>query len=83
MTETTFANTPAAAGYGKVVEVSRVSPIEIILLIVLLRVRDLPTVPATRGRGQSHFKLAIYAVVGLTIGGCSRPDTPAEWFYSS
>ena len=30
--------------------------------------------------GSSRFKLAIiYAVVGLAVGGFSRPDTAAEW----
>jgi hypothetical protein len=30
--------------------------------------------------GSSRFKLAIiYAVVGLVVGGFSRPDTAAEW----
>src|ERR1700755_1351897 len=52
-------------------------------IVILLALTGYAIVRQTRRHevvGHSRFKLAtIYAVVGLAVGGFSRPDTAAEW----
>ncbi len=56
------------------------SPIEIIALLALTAYAIYQQTRRHEVHGSGRFKLAIiYAIVGLAIGGFSRPDTPAEW----
>jgi hypothetical protein len=56
------------------------SPIEIIALLALTAYAIYKQTQRHLVTGTGRFKLAIiYAVVGVAVGGFSRPDTPAEW----
>jgi hypothetical protein len=56
------------------------SPIEIVILLALTGYAIYRQTQRHELTGRGRFKLAIiYAVVGLAVGGFSRPDTPAEW----
>jgi hypothetical protein len=56
------------------------SPIEIIALLALTAYAIYKQTQRHQVTGAGRFKLAIiYAVVGLAVGGFSRPDTPPEW----
>ncbi len=56
------------------------SPIGIVALLALTAYAIYKQTQRHEVTGAGRFKLAIiYAVVGLAVGGFSRPDTPAEW----
>lgn len=56
------------------------SPIAIIALLGLTGYAVYKQSQRYEVTGKARFKLAIiYAVVGLVVGGFSRPDTAAEW----
>ena len=56
------------------------SPIEILALLAMTGYAIYRQTQRHEVIGSSRFKLAvIYAVVGLAVGGFSRPDTAAEW----
>jgi hypothetical protein len=56
------------------------SPIEIVALLALTGYAVYKQTQRRQVTGSGRFKLAIiYAIVGLAVGGFSRPDTPAEW----
>lgn len=55
------------------------SPIAIVALLALTGYAIYKQSQRYEVTGKARFKLAIiYAVVGLAVGGFSRPDTPAE-----
>ena len=55
------------------------SPIEIVVLLALTGYAIYKQTQRHEVTGSHRFKLAIiYAVVGVAVGGFSRPDTPAE-----
>ena len=56
------------------------SVIEIVALLALCGYAVYKQTQRHEVTGSGRFKLAIiYAVVGLAVGGFSRPDTAAEW----
>lgn len=56
------------------------SPIAILALLALTGYAIWRQTQRNEVNGRGRFKLAIiYAVVGLAVGGFSRPDTAAEW----
>ncbi|MBN9111044.1 MAG: hypothetical protein J0I34_19950 [Pseudonocardia sp.] len=56
------------------------SPVEIVILVAMIGYAIHRQTRRHEVVGSGRFKLAIiYAVVGLVVGGFSRPDTPAEW----
>ena len=56
------------------------SPIEIVILLALTGYAVYKQTQRHVVTGAGRFTLAIiYAVVGLAVGGFSRPDTTAEW----
>src|SRR6476620_5623279 len=57
-----------------------VSIVEILILVVMVGYAVYRQTQRHEVVGSSRFKLAIiYAVVGLVVGGFSRPDSAAEW----
>ena len=57
-----------------------VSIVEILILLAMIGYAIYRQTQQHEVVGSSRFKLAIiYAVVGLVVGGFSRPDTTAEW----
>jgi hypothetical protein len=57
-----------------------VSTVEILILVVMIGYAVYRQTQRHEVVGSSRFKLAIiYAVVGLVVGGFSRPDSAAEW----
>ncbi|ODT99683.1 MAG: hypothetical protein ABS81_25235 [Pseudonocardia sp. SCN 72-86] len=56
------------------------SPVEIVVLVAMIGYAIHRQTQRHEVVGSGRFKLAIiYAVVGLAVGGFSRPDTAAEW----
>ena len=56
------------------------SIVEILILVVMVGYAVYRQTQRHEVVGSSRFKLAIiYAVVGLVVGGFSRPDSAAEW----
>ena len=56
------------------------SIVEILILVAMIGYAIYRQTQQHEVVGSSRFKLAIiYAVVGLAVGGFSRPDTGAEW----
>jgi hypothetical protein len=56
------------------------SPIALLALLALTGYAIYKQTQRHEITGRARFKLAIiYAVVGLVVGGFSRPDTPVEW----
>jgi hypothetical protein len=57
-----------------------VSLTEILILVVMIGYAIYRQTRRNEVIGSSRFKLAIiYAVIGLLVGGFSRPDSAAEW----
>jgi uncharacterized membrane protein YfcA len=57
-----------------------VSIVEILILVAMVGYAIYRQTQQHEVVGSSRFKLAIiYAVIGLVVGGFSRPDTAAEW----
>lgn len=56
------------------------SIVEILILVAMIGYAIYRQTQRNEVIGSSRFKLAIiYAVIGLVVGGFSRPDTAAEW----
>jgi len=56
------------------------SPIEIAILLAMVGYAIYRQTQRHEVVGSGRFKLAIiYAVIGLAVGGFSRPDSAAEW----
>ncbi|GAA1847542.1 hypothetical protein GCM10009836_28980 [Pseudonocardia ailaonensis] len=56
------------------------SPLEIVILVAMVGYAIYRQTQRHEVVGGSRYKMAIiYAVVGLAVGGFSRPDTAAEW----
>jgi hypothetical protein len=56
------------------------SPIEIVILVAMIGYAIYRQTQRHEVIGASRFKLAIiYAVIGVAVGGFSRPDSAGEW----
>jgi hypothetical protein len=56
------------------------SPIEIVILVAMIGYAIYRQTRRHEIVGASRFKLAIiYAVIGVAVGGFSRPDSAGEW----